>query len=85
MRTAIACRLVLVLALSLLANVGWRGGLGPSCKGESGPVFSTEGLVAAGQTDTYSVVSPKSSNLLMRLMWTEAAATLGLRASCPRP
>ena len=80
MRTAIACRGVLVLALSFLASVGC-GVLGPSCTDESGPVFSTEGLVAAGQTDTYSVVSPKASNLLIRLMWTDTAATLGLRAT----
>ena len=57
------------------------GVVGPSCVDETGPVLGTSGRLVAGATATYVVISPKHSNLVIRLTWSDAAATLGLRAT----
>jgi hypothetical protein len=57
------------------------GVVGPSCTDETGPVLSTSSRLDAGATAAYVVISPKHSNLVMRLTWSDAAATLGLRAT----
>ena len=44
-------------------------------------MLRADAQVSAGGVSTYSVISPKSSNLLMRLTWTDTATTLGLRAT----
>ena len=55
--------------------------IGPSCVDEQGPVLNASGIAGAADTESYSVASPRSSNLLMRLTWTEHAATPILRAT----
>jgi hypothetical protein len=57
------------------------GIVGPSCTEEDVTILNVSGYVAAGTSATYTVVSPKSSNLLIRLTWPDTAATLGLRAT----
>ncbi len=71
---------MLLVVLGVVGDVGC-GLVGPSCRDETGEVFTMEALVPAGGVAAYSVVSPKSSNLVMRLTWSETAATLGLRAT----
>ena len=55
--------------------------LGPSCVDEQGAVLDRSGVASVGSTATYTVVSPRSSNLRMRLTWTNLEAVLGLRAT----
>ena len=55
--------------------------LGPSCRDEQGPVLNVAGTVTTHDTAAYTVVSPKSSNLVMRLTWDQLDATLGLSAT----
>jgi hypothetical protein len=55
--------------------------LGPSCIDERGPVLTLTGSAVAGDTHSYTVVSPKSSNLIIRLTWDQLEATLGLSAT----
>jgi hypothetical protein len=57
------------------------GVVGPSCTEEDVIILNARGLAAADGTVTYTVVSPRSSNLLIRLTWPDTAATLGLRAT----
>jgi hypothetical protein len=70
----------LILGLLSLINAAC-GIVGPSCHEEDGSVLRAEGQVSAGGLVSYSVISPKSSNLLMRLTWTDTATRLGLRAT----
>ena len=70
-----------VLMTAAVVNVSCRGILGPSCMDESGDVLRTEGVVRMSGTSTHTVVSPKSSNLLIRLTWTDMQATLGVSAT----
>jgi hypothetical protein len=69
------------VAVSLAVATGGCGLIGPSCTDESGAVLNVSGQVGNGRTATYTVTSPKSSNLLMRLTWPDTAETLGLRAT----
>jgi hypothetical protein len=55
--------------------------LGPSCRDEQGNVLIESGLVAAHGTVAYTVASPKSSNLIIRLTWDQPDATLDLSAT----
>jgi hypothetical protein len=71
---------ILLAVVTLLADVGC-GLVGPSCRDETGEVFTVDAQVPAGGLAAYSVVSPKSSNLLMQLTWPDTAATLALRAT----
>jgi hypothetical protein len=71
---------VCLAAILAVAQTGC-GLVGPSCTDEEGTVLSATGQVAAGSAATYSVVSPKSSNLVMRLTWPDTETTLGLRAT----
>ena len=70
----------IVGGLALLASTGC-GVLGPSCIDESGPVFHANAIATAGGVIAYTVASPKSSNLIMRLTWPERDATLRLSAT----
>lgn len=72
-------RLSIVAALAVLHTSCAL--VGPGCIDEQGAVLDTSGVVAAGATATHTVVSPRSSNLRMRLTWTNLEATLGLRAT----
>jgi hypothetical protein len=74
----------IVLAACLTASViavSGCGIVGPSCVDENGTVLNVSGLVAAGGTVNHTVVSPRNSNLDMRLTWPDTEATLGLRAT----
>jgi hypothetical protein len=55
--------------------------LGPSCVDERAPVLTVTGSAVAQEARSYTVVSPKSSNLIIRLTWDQVAATLGLSAT----
>ena len=70
-----------VLITAVVVTVSCRGVLGPSCTDESGGVLRTDGVVLMDGTSTHTVVSPKSSNLLIRLTWTDLQATLGVSAT----
>ena len=70
-----------VLITAVAVNVSCRGVLGPSCTDESGDVLRIDSVVRMSGTSTHSVVSPKSSNLLIRLTWTDMQATLGVSAT----
>jgi hypothetical protein len=70
-----------VLITGVVVNVSCRGALGPSCTEESDGVLRTEGVVQRDGRSTHTVVSPKSSNLLIRLTWADTQATLGLSAT----
>ena len=78
MRTALSC---CVLITAVAVNVSCRGVLSPSCTDEAGEVLRTEGLVQKDGTSSHTVISPKSSNLLIRLTWTDTQATLGVSAT----
>jgi hypothetical protein len=69
------------LAAVLSLATGACGIAGPSCIDEDGVILDAAGQVMAGGTVSYTVVSPKSSNLVMRLTWTDTAAVLGMRAT----
>ena len=64
-----------------LAMASGCGIVGPSCTEESGAILNVSGQVPAGGIASRTVVSPKNSNLRMRLTWPDTAATLGLRAT----
>ena len=76
MRT-VAC---VVLLLAALMSLDCRGPLAP-CHDSTGPVVSVDGFVNAAQSVTSSVTSPRGSNLLFQLSWTDTDATLGLSAT----
>ena len=67
--------------IASLAAASGCGLIGPSCTDESGAVLNVNGQVAAGGTASHTVISPKHSNLRMRLTWPDTAATLGLQAT----
>lgn len=69
---------ICLVASLALASCGLTG---PSCINEDVTFLNVSGQVSAGGSATYTVVSPKSSNLLMRLTWPDHAATLRLRAT----
>lgn len=71
----------IVLTVVLTAPTLACSVLGPSCHGETGSVLTTDGHVTAGGVTSFAVTSPKSSNLLMRLTWSDVAATLGFSAT----
>jgi hypothetical protein len=64
-----------------LAATSACGIVGPSCTDESRALLNVSGQVAVGGTSAHTVISPKNSNLRMRLTWPDTAATLGLRAT----
>ena len=68
------------LVVSLAAAQSACGLAGPSCIDESGPVLTASGVTATRGTATYTIVSPRNSNLLFRLTWPDAA-TLALSAT----
>ena len=71
-----------VVLIATLTVPGLACGLvGPSCRDETGSVFATDGHVTAGAVTSFTVTSPKSSNLVMRLTWADTAATLGFQAT----
>ena len=69
------------LVVSLALAQSGCGLVAPSCTDEDGKILSVTGQVAARGTATYTVVSPKHSNLLFRLTWPDAAAILALSAT----
>jgi hypothetical protein len=67
-----------VVSLALSNGCGLTG---PSCTDEDVAFLNVSGHIAAGVSASYTVVSPKSSNLVMRLTWPDPTATLDLRAT----
>ncbi len=57
------------------------GVIGPSCNDESGVVLTANEEVRAGADRFYDIVSPKHSNLVIRLTWTDPNAELAVRAT----
>jgi hypothetical protein len=72
------CASSIVASLALASGCGL---VGPSCTTEDVAFLNVSGRVAPGETVTHTVVSPKSSNLVIRLSWADLAATLGLSAT----
>ena len=70
-----------VLLISLAATTGGCGLVGPSCHDESGTVFHVAAQAPPNGVTSYTVTSPRNSNLLMRLTWPDTAATLALAAT----
>jgi hypothetical protein len=54
---------------------------GPSCRDETGDVLRTNGKAEPGTTLAYTVVSPKHSNLIISVSWSDPVATLDVRAT----
>lgn len=79
--SAVARTVVSLVFATLLAPLGGCGIVGPSCKDETGHVFDVAGQVAPDGVASYSVTSPKHSNLVMRLTWPDTTTTLGLKAT----
>ncbi|HEX2340642.1 MAG TPA: hypothetical protein VHI98_09195 [Vicinamibacterales bacterium] len=69
------------LPAALLAAGCAGGPLAPGCERETGTVFETHSTVAAGGSAGYEVASPRHSNLIMTLTWTDPGAALALRAT----
>ena len=67
-------------AVMTVASAGC-GIIGPTCTDETGAVLDVSGSARESQIVTYNVISPKNSNLLMRLTWPDTAATLRLSAT----
>jgi hypothetical protein len=69
-----------VVAFALAGNLAC-GIIGPSCNDETGAVLTANEEVRASAERFFDVVSPKHSNLVMRLTWTDPNAELALRAT----
>ncbi len=69
-----------VVACALTSSLGC-GIIGPSCNDESGVVLTANDEVRASAERFYDIVSPKHSNLVMRLTWTDPNAELAVRAT----
>src|SRR5688500_14903647 len=69
------------LLLALVAAAASTGCkvVGPGCTNETGTVANISGQVNAGAVSGYSVTSPKSSNLVIRLTWTDLDSSLTMR------
>ena len=65
----------------MLAGNVQCGIIGPSCNDETGVIFNANEEVRAGNEKFYDVVSPKHSNLVMRLTWTDPNTELAMRAT----
>ena len=74
-------RALAVLVCATATSVCSPSILGPSCRDEQGAVLNVAGSLTARDTVAYTVVSPKSSNLMMRLTWDQLDTTLGLSAT----
>jgi hypothetical protein len=77
----VARTVVCVVFAALLTAAGGCNVVGPSCRDENGAISAIGGQVALDGVASYSVTSPKNSNLFMRLTWPDTAATLGFRAT----
>lgn len=74
-------RALAVLVCATATSVCSPSILGPSCRDEQGTVLIESGSVPARDMVAYTLISPKSSNLIMRLTWDQLDATLGLSAT----
>lgn len=68
------------VAVSLLLLSGCRALTSP-CHAESGAVLDVTTDVQPDAVREFTVVSPKNSNLSIRLTWPDTAATLDVRAT----
>jgi hypothetical protein len=80
MNSQAAFKVGLLIPSIVLLTAGC-GIVGPSCNDESGAVLHAAGEVPAGGVTSYTVVSPKDSNLVLRLTWPDTVSTLGMRAT----
>jgi hypothetical protein len=71
-----------VLSVGLVSCAGCAGGpFAPSCDRQTGTVLDVASSLAAVATIEYAVTSPRHSNLIVHLTWSDVSATLGLRAT----
>ena len=70
----------LAATLALVGSAGC-GVIGPSCMDETGVLLNANAEVAAGIHRFFEVVSPKHSNLVMRLTWPDPNAELAMNAT----
>ena len=67
-------------ALGALAGDWGCGVIGPSCMDETGLLLNANEDARAGAERFFDVISPKHSNLVMRLTWTDPNAELAMHA-----
>jgi hypothetical protein len=73
MRNRLAINPMSVVLLTLGGHLGC-GIIGPSCNDETGVVLNANEQARAGAERVFEVVSPKDSNLVMRLTWNDPNA-----------
>ena len=71
----------LVVAVLVVAGSFGCGIIGPSCMDETGLLLNANADAAAGTETFFEVVSPKHSNLVMRLTWTDPGTELAMKAT----
>jgi hypothetical protein len=71
----------LVVAASVMAGSSGCGVIGPSCMDETGVLLNANAEAPAGTERFFEVISPKHSNLVMRLTWTDPTAELAMNAT----
>ena len=75
-------RLISLVAASLvLTGNSGCGVIGPGCMDETGLLLNANDEARAGTERVFIVISPKHSNLVMRLTWTDPNAELAMRAT----
>jgi hypothetical protein len=71
----------LVVTALVLAGSSGCGVIGPSCMDETGLLLNANEDARAGTERVFDVISPKHSNLVMRLTWTDPTAELAMNAT----
>jgi hypothetical protein len=72
---------VLVVAAVVIAGSAGCGIIGPSCTDETGLLLNVNAAAPAGTERFFEVISPKHSNLVMRLTWADPDAELAMNST----
>jgi hypothetical protein len=72
---------VLVMTALLVTVSSACGVIGPSCIDETGVLLNAYSEAPAASEKVFEIVSPKHSNLVMRLTWTDPNAQLAMNAT----
>jgi hypothetical protein len=71
----------LVVAALVVTGSSGCGVIGPSCIDETGVLLNATAEASASTEKVFEIVSPKHSNLVMRLTWTDPNAQLAMNAT----
>jgi hypothetical protein len=71
----------LAMAAVVIAGSSGCSIIGPGCMDETGILLNTIADAPAGTERFFEVISPKHSNLVMRLTWTDPNAELAMNAT----